>query len=278
MQALLPRQVEWHQGTKWCDFFGSSSSCVDAVRSEFKAPRSKVDMNSALDEALQINRMVLERVRLLYTDDDDRHVLTFTKVPHTTSFDEKYEREKRQLSDEHAKSLSEALELIQSASQLLTQENLSMKDKIRLAKAYYVESLKLFETADAHAYLGWHYYLDGNVEAAVRECQRAIQVDPALGNPYNDLGLIRVEQGKTEEARQLFHQAKAAPRNDVRHYACQNLAALHLEEDRVKPALHEYIESLYWMPSDDKKRDMIRNTVSDMGNVLIRMLSWKEKK
>ncbi|POM76324.1 Mitochondrial TOM complex subunit Tom70 [Phytophthora palmivora] len=274
-KALLPREVEWHQGAKWRDFFGSSSSCVEAVRSEFRELRPKDEMDEALDEALQIHKTISQRVHLLYRDEDDRQLLKFAEVPHPTTFDEKYEWEKQQLSSEDAQALNGALELIQSAAQLLTSEELDMKDKTRLATAYYVESIKLYETADAHAYLGWHLYLDGKVEEAVTECQRAIQVDPAFGNPYNDLGLIRVEEGKKDEALDLFQKAKSASRNDVRHYACHNLAALHLEENRVKLALHEYIESLYWMRSDEPKRNMIRNTVTDMGNVLITLKSSK---
>ncbi|KAG7379811.1 hypothetical protein PHYPSEUDO_008107 [Phytophthora pseudosyringae] len=274
-KALLPREVEWRQGAKWCDFFGSSASCVEAVRAEFREPRPQSELSDALDEALQLHKTVSQRVHLLYRDEGDRQLLSFAEVAHPTTFDEKYEWEKRQLAKEDAEALSGALELVQSASQLLASEELNMKDKTRLAKAYYVESIKLFETADAHAYLGWHLYLGGEVEEAVSECQRAIQVDPAFGNPYNDLGLIRVEEGKTEEALDLFQKAKTAPRNDVRHYACQNLAALHLEENRVKRALHEYIESLYWMRPDETKRNMIRNTVTDMGDVLVALSASK---
>ncbi|KAG1692763.1 hypothetical protein DVH05_024377 [Phytophthora capsici] len=274
-KALLPREVEWRKGTKWCDFFGSSASCVQALRTEFRAPRPQEELSDALDEALQIHKMISQRVHLLYQDGDDHHLLQFAEVPHPTTFNEKYDWEKRQLAEEDVKALNEALELIHSASQLLTSEELEMKDKTRLAKAYYVESIKLFETSDAHAYLGWHLYLDGEVDEAVSECLRAIQVDPAFGNPYNDLGLIRVEEGKKDEALDLFQKAKTAPRNDVRHYACQNLASLHLEENRVKSALHEYIESLYWMKPDEAKRTMIRNTVTDMGNVLIALSASK---
>ncbi|KAE8901299.1 hypothetical protein PF005_g7353 [Phytophthora fragariae] len=274
-KALLPREVEWRNGAKWCDFFGSGSSCAAAVRTEFRAPRARDELNGALDEALQINKTVSERVHLLFCDEDDRQLLRFAEVTRPTTFDEKYEWEKSQLTEQEVEALSGALELIQSASQLLSSEDLDMNDKIRLAKAYYVESIKLFETADAHAYLGWHLYLDGKVDEAVSECERAIQLDPAFGNPYNDLGLIRVEEGKRDEALELFQKAKTAPRNDVRHYACQNLAALHLEENQVKPALHEYIESLYWMRPDEMKRNMIRNTVSDMGDVLITLATNK---
>ncbi|RLN51015.1 hypothetical protein BBJ29_002917 [Phytophthora kernoviae] len=274
-KALLPREVEWRGGEKWCDFFASNASCTDAVRSEFHQFKTQTEIDSALDEALQINKTISERVHLLYLDDQDRELLQFAEVSHVVTFDEKYESEKSRLPGESADALSDALELIQSASLLLTSSDLDMSDKARLAKAYYVESIKVFETADAHAFLGWHHYLDGKVDDAVNECERAIQLDPAFGNSYNDLGLMRIKEGKKEEAMDLFKKAKTAPRNDVRHYACQNIAALHLENNEVKPALHEYIESLYWMHPDDTKRNMIRNTVSDMGNVLITMTTNK---
>jgi tetratricopeptide (TPR) repeat protein len=274
-KALLPREVEWRDGAKWCDFFGSGASCVAALREEFRCPRPLAELNTALDEALQIHKTVVQRVHLLYRDENERQLLSFAEVAHPTTFNDKYAWEKKQLSAQDGEALEGALELIQSAAHLLESDDLDMGDKTRLAKAYYIESIKLFETADARAYLGWHLYLDGKVDEAVSECQRAIQVDPAFGNPYNDLGLIRIEEGKKDEAMELFQKAKTAPRNEVRHYACQNLASLHLEENRVKSALHEYIESLYWMKPDAAKRNMIRNTVSDMGDVLITLGSRK---
>ncbi|RLN05889.1 hypothetical protein BBJ28_00007594 [Nothophytophthora sp. Chile5] len=262
-------EVEWRGGAKWCDFFSTNASCVDTTRFEFREPKAENELDEALDEALEINKTVSERVHLLYRDEQDQQLLEFTEVPHTISFAEKYEADKSKQSTEAAEALNGALELIQSAAELLTSEDLEASDKARLAKAYYTESIKVFETADAHAFLGWHCYLDGEIEEAVSECERAIELDPTFGNAYNDLGLIRVKQGKKDEALTLFERAKTAPRNDVRAYACQNLAALHLEHNRVKPALHEYIEALHWMRPEEANRSMIRNTVSDMGNVLV---------
>ncbi|RLN25874.1 hypothetical protein BBJ28_00000859 [Nothophytophthora sp. Chile5] len=262
-------QVEWRGGAKWCDFFSTNASCVDTIRSEFRELKTENELDEALDEALEINKTVSERVHLLYCDEQDQQLLEFAEVPHTISFAEKYETDKSKQSTEAAEALNGALELIQSAAELLRSEDLEASDKARLAKAYYTESIKVFETADAHAFLGWHYYLDGEMEEAVSECERAIELDPTFGNAYNDLGLIRVKQGKKDEALTLFERAKTAPRNDVRAYACQNLAALHLEHNRVKPALHEYIEALHWMRPEETNRIMIRNTVSDMGNVLV---------
>lgn len=105
-KALLPREVEWRHGAKWCDFFSSGSSCAAAVRAEFRAPRARQELDDALDEALRINKTVAERVHLLYRDEDDRDLLRFAEVTHPTTFDEKYEWEKSQLAEQDVEALT----------------------------------------------------------------------------------------------------------------------------------------------------------------------------
>lgn len=269
LQALLPREVIWNAGKSKCDFFTTDASCVDTLRREFRAPRgSAQEMDAAVDEAFVINKAIAERVHLLYADEHDKQLLDFSYPRDAASFDEKYkELKKEQRSPEQSKALDDALELIRSASEVLKNDDMSADDKARIAKTYYTQSIRLFPTADAHAYLGWHLYLDGELDKASVECERAIELDPSFGNPYNDLGLIRVQQGYDEEAVELFSQAKRASRYDVRHFPSLNLAALHLEKDRIKPALHEYIEALRWMQPDESVA--IRNTVTDIGTFIV---------
>ncbi|KAL7685020.1 putative tetratricopeptide-like helical domain superfamily [Plasmopara halstedii] len=151
--------MTWCKGTKWCDFFGSTSSCVDALRAEFRESRKR-------NKSLRLTKSTSQRSSRLKTD---------------------------------KAALDAALGVVQNASYPLTSE-----------------SVRLFETADAHVYLGWHLYLDGFVEKAIVKTQPAIQVDLIFGNPYNDLGLIRVKEGKNDEAHHFFQKAKGASR----HYAC----------------------------------------------------------
>lgn len=212
--------------------------------------------------------MISERVHLLYCEESEDRLLKFTLPPYTLDFDQQYtnEREKA-LSQEDASALRTALHLVQSAAEVLKNEELSSTDRERIAKKYYEESINSFETADARAYLGWHCYLDGDLEKAVTECQRAMELDPLFGNAYNDLGLIRVQQGLDDQAVTLFTKAKLAPRNDVRHFPSLNLAALYLERDQVKLALHEYIEALHWLEPEEARP--IRATVVDMATFII---------
>ncbi|TYZ57592.1 hypothetical protein PybrP1_004693 [[Pythium] brassicae (nom. inval.)] len=268
-KALLPREVVWDGGQRRVDFFTTNASCVEALRREFRRPRADAAaVSAALDEALVLNKGIGERVHLLFADERDQQLLPRAQPPPPVSFDDTYSALRQcQRSPEDAKALDDALQLVRGAADVLRSEEMGADDKARIAKAYYAQSIELFPTADAHAYLGWHLYLDGELERAATECARAIELDPAFGNAYNDLGLIRVQQGMDEEAAALFTQAKLAPRYDVRHFPSLNLAALHLEHDRIKPALHEYIEALRWMQPDEAVA--IRNTVADIGTFIV---------
>ncbi|KAJ0393470.1 hypothetical protein P43SY_003823 [Pythium insidiosum] len=268
-KAILPREVHWGSGRK-CDFFTTNVSCVETIRREFRTPRSVQEIEKSIDDAIIVNKAISERVQLLYTgENDSTELLSFSKPPFIVDTDTKYRDEMAAQPREKAKALEEALKLIRGASSVLSSDEVAGPDKARIAKTFYQQSINSYPTADAHAYLGWHYYLDGEIEQAVEECERAIRLDPTFGNAYNDLALIRVQQGCDDEAVELFNKAKIAPRYDVRHFPSLNLAALHLEKDRVKPALHEYIEALHWMK--DEAASPIRNTVADMSTYIVTM-------
>jgi tetratricopeptide (TPR) repeat protein len=249
--------------------FTNDISCVDTVHAEFRADHAHDRLEEAIDDAMTVNKAVSQRVHLLYRDAQGKELLTLALPPWEITTEDKYAREKAALPAQDAQALDQALDLIAGAAKVLSDDDLAGPDKARIAKAFYHESIKAFPTADAHAYLGWHYYLDGELDQAALECERAIELDPTFGNTYNDLALIRVQQGFDQEAVELFEKAKTAPRYDMRHFPSLNLAALHLEKDRVKPALHEYIQALHWM--DDESAVPIRNTVADIATFIVTM-------
>ena len=55
-------------------------------------------------------------------------------------------------------------------------------------------------TAEAHTFLGWSLSFQGRLEEATAECLRAIEIDPDFGNPYNDIGVYLMQQGKLDDA------------------------------------------------------------------------------
>src|SRR3989442_6960115 len=74
----------------------------------------------------------------------------------------------------------------------------------------YRRSIATCPTAEAHTFLGWTYSFQGRLEEARAECLRAIEVDPEFGNPYNDIGVYLMQQGKLEEAIPWLERAKQA--------------------------------------------------------------------
>jgi tetratricopeptide (TPR) repeat protein len=87
-----------------------------------------------------------------------------------------------------------ARELLRKAYQL------QMRGELEAAIDLYKQSIALHPTAEAHTFLGWTYRFQGRLEEAIEECRRAIEVDPAFGNPYNDIGAYLIELGRAAEA------------------------------------------------------------------------------
>jgi Tfp pilus assembly protein PilF len=95
------------------------------------------------------------------------------------------------------------------------------------AIAYYKRSISIYPTAEAHTFLGWVYSFLGLYEEAMAECRRAIEVDPSLGNPYNDMGAYLIEQGRYDEALPWLEQAIRAPRYEARCYPHYNMGRIY---------------------------------------------------
>ncbi|PJZ69298.1 hypothetical protein CH373_14690 [Leptospira perolatii] len=89
---------------------------------------------------------------------------------------------------------------------------------LKKASFYYRKSISLRPTAEAWTFLGWAYSLAGKTDKAIEYCFRAIETDPKLGNPYNDIGVYLIQQEKYLDAIRWFNKAKEAPRYEVRAY------------------------------------------------------------
>ena len=114
-----------------------------------------------------------------------------------------------------------------------------MKGDLDAAIAAYRKSIECFPTAEAYTFLGWTFSFRGDYEAAVRECHRAIELDPGFGNPYNDIGSYLITLGRHEEAIPWLRRALAAPRYEPRHYPHVNLARVYTKQWKVDDAIGE---------------------------------------
>jgi Tfp pilus assembly protein PilF len=119
-----------------------------------------------------------------------------------------------------------------------------MRGDLEAAIGHYRHSIELCPTAEAHTFLGWAYSHQGNYDEAIRECKVAIHVDPAFGNPYNDIGAYLIELGRHDEAVAWLRKAMEAPRYEPRHYPHMNLARVYMKQGKVQEAVEELKRAL----------------------------------
>jgi tetratricopeptide (TPR) repeat protein len=104
---------------------------------------------------------------------------------------------------------------------------------------WYGRSIAIHPTAEAHTFLGWTYSFQRRWQDAIAACRRAIDVDPAFGNPYNDIGVYLIELGRPDEAIPWLERAKRAPRYEPRHFPHINLARIYAAQQKVHAAVRE---------------------------------------
>ena len=125
------------------------------------------------------------------------------------------------------------------------------------AVGLYRASLAVVETAEAWCFLGWCLSFKGELDLAVSYCRRAIDIDPQLGNPYNELGAYLVELERDEEAEEWFLRAKDAPRYETRQFPFLNLARLYISRGLLTDALIELQAARVLAPADDRIGELI---------------------
>jgi Tfp pilus assembly protein PilF len=125
-----------------------------------------------------------------------------------------------------------------------------MAGDLEAAIELYRRSIAVHPTAEAHTFLGWTYSFQGRLDDARAECLRAIDVDPDFGNPYNDIGVYLMQQGKLDEAIPWLQRAKRAPRYEPRQFPYMNLGRIYLKQGHWWEALHEFEQSVQVAPTD----------------------------
>ncbi len=150
-------------------------------------------------------------------------------------------------------SLLRAIELWQEAYQY------QMEGDLDRAIEHYKRSIAFHPTAEAHTFLGWTYSFQGRLEEAIAECLRAIEIDPEFGNPYNDIGVYLMQQGRLEEAIPWLEKAKQAARYEPRQFPFMNLARIYLRQGRWWDALRELEEAIRVAPRDVQARQALHS-------------------
>jgi protein-L-isoaspartate O-methyltransferase len=126
----------------------------------------------------------------------------------------------------------------------------------------YARSLDLAPSAEAHTFLGWTYSFMGRYDEAIAECQRAIDVDPTFGNPYNDMGAYLIELGRLDDAIPWLEKAVASSRYRCYFYAHTNLARVYLHKRMPEKARRSLLAALRTNPDYAPARELLRHLES----------------
>jgi len=108
----------------------------------------------------------------------------------------------------------------------------------------FTQSLEMEPTAEAYTYLGWTYSHMGNYQRAIEEAEKAIRIDPDFGNPYNDIGVYLMAQGKEDEAIPYLEKAMRAKRYCCYQFPHFNLGRIYLKKKLYTKARDEFKKSL----------------------------------
>jgi Tfp pilus assembly protein PilF len=95
------------------------------------------------------------------------------------------------------------------------------------------------------------------LEDAMRECRRAIDVDPTLGNPYNDIGAYLIELGRADEAIPWLKRATEAERYCCPFYAHCNLGRVYMLRGDLVAAREAFARALDANPEYDLARQLL---------------------
>lgn len=129
---------------------------------------------------------------------------------------------------------------------------------------HYEISLDYQETAEAHTFLGWALSQKGEMDEAIEECKTAIDIDPDFGNPYNDIGVYLLEQGKMNQARSWFRLALDAPRYESYCFPYFNLGRTYLIRGNLHEAAKCFRKALEEREDFKKARDALHQIQSRM--------------
>lgn len=114
----------------------------------------------------------------------------------------------------------------------------------------YTQSIGIYPTAEAYTFRGWAYSFLKRWDEAIAECKKAIEVDPSLGNPYNDIGSYLLNLGQIDESIEWLERAKLAPRYEPRHFPYMNLGRIFMSKGMLLRAVREFELALLLCPGE----------------------------
>ena len=115
-----------------------------------------------------------------------------------------------------------------------------MNGNLKEAVVLYTKSIELYPSAEAYTFRGWTYSFLGDLDKAIEDCHKAIEVDPDFGNPYNDIGAYLIEKGELNEAVPWLEKATKAKRYESYCFPYMNLGRIWEQKGLWFQAMEEY--------------------------------------
>ncbi len=116
------------------------------------------------------------------------------------------------------------------------------------AAGLFQQSIAVYPTAEGHTFFGWSLSKLGRLEDAIAECKKAISLDSAYGNPYNDIGVYLIELGRPEEAIPWLQKAITARRYCCYEFPHFNLGRVLLSQGNIDEAKRAFEQALSHNP------------------------------
>lgn len=110
---------------------------------------------------------------------------------------------------------------------------------LQAAAECYIQSIENGPNPEAHAFLGWVLGLMGEVDHAIEECKKALNLDPDFGNAWNDIGAYLTEKRELDKAIPYLKKACKAKNYDNPEYPHYNLARVYIQKEMLMKATKE---------------------------------------
>lgn len=137
-----------------------------------------------------------------------------------------------------------------------------------IAILHFRRSIALRPTAEGHTFLGWSLSHLGQLDEAIAECRKAIELDPEFGNPYNDIGVYLMALGRADEAVGWFDRAIAAGRYCCYQFPHFNKGRVLLGQGSVEAAQRAFERALEIDPGYVPAREALRQLKEEYGRPL----------
>jgi tetratricopeptide (TPR) repeat protein len=119
-----------------------------------------------------------------------------------------------------------------------------MSGDIVKAKTNYLTSIEIHPTAQAFVNLGWTFSKEQNYYEAIKQCNKALDIDLNYGMAYSDIGFYLLKLDRVDEAISWLEEALSVDDFDGKFYTYYNLGRAYEKSGRWHEGIKMYDKAL----------------------------------